>query len=414
MSPLPRGPSGRSSVLQDSADAVARDTQDGLAQVPDAAGLGLQPLGGAVAGEAVQATGAAVVGLVQAGQAPVRQSLVWGPEGGGASASKKKSVSSRGPVGPVGPAGPAGHPPAVPGALQAAVVAAGFGAAGRAGPAGASAGGLIQHGQVGGGGVSGGALGGGAPGLPHHRRVGVPEQQPGEVGLLEDLAALVHHGAAAGRGGEKKMEGGFPGTSDVTVTMETLARPFAPPQLRAGVQISTLKLTAAGQRVHVSASVLLPLAPLAVEEAGPLEAGLLAAHPEDGGDPHHQHHHVLEQEQAQVGTAAGLHLQQTARQSDSATGCNNPLRSSGGLGSGQLTPLSPPTASSSSRGGDPQGLPETRSPQRVLGLSWGVSVSEAAHQGGVLNLLSFSPNHIFKCQDFKFSVKIVKLQLPVQ
>lgn len=83
------------------------------------------------------------------------------------------------------------------------MVAAGFGAgaADRAGPAGASAGRLVQHGQVGGGGVSGGALGGGAPGLPHHRRVGVPEQQLGEVGLLEDLAALVHHGAGEGRGG---------------------------------------------------------------------------------------------------------------------------------------------------------------------------------------------------------------------
>lgn len=51
--------------------------------------------------------------------------------------------------------------------------------------------------------MGGGALGGGAPGLPDHRRVGVPEQQLGEVGLLEDLAALVHHGAGeeGGRGG---------------------------------------------------------------------------------------------------------------------------------------------------------------------------------------------------------------------
>lgn len=119
------------------------------------------------------------------------------------------------------------------------MVAAGFrpGAADRAGPAGAPAGRLVQHGQVGGGGVGGGALGGGAPGLPHHRRVGVPEQQLGEVGLLEDLAALVHQGAGEeggqgwrrggrGGGGEDMLtsmpflfpvclvtqEGGFPGT----------------------------------------------------------------------------------------------------------------------------------------------------------------------------------------------------------
>lgn len=62
-------------------DAVAGDAQDGLggaAEVPDAAvpGLSLQPLGGSVAGEAVQPTGAALVGLVQARQAPVRQAVV--------------------------------------------------------------------------------------------------------------------------------------------------------------------------------------------------------------------------------------------------------------------------------------------------------------------------------------------------
>lgn len=67
-------------------DAVAGDAQDGLggaAEVPDAAvpGLSLQPLGGRVAGEAEG--GAALLGLVQARQAPVRQPLVQGPETGG-------------------------------------------------------------------------------------------------------------------------------------------------------------------------------------------------------------------------------------------------------------------------------------------------------------------------------------------
>lgn len=77
----------------------------------------------------------------------------------------------------------------------------GSGAADRAGPAGAAAGRLVQHGQVRGGGVGGGPLGGRAPRLPHYGRVGVPEQQLGEVGLLEHLAALVDHPAAAGKGG---------------------------------------------------------------------------------------------------------------------------------------------------------------------------------------------------------------------
>lgn len=58
--------------------------------------------------------------------------------------------------------------------------------------------------------MGGGALGGGTPGLPHDRRVGVPEQQLGEVGLLEDLAALVHHGAGGEdtEGGRRWKEGG--------------------------------------------------------------------------------------------------------------------------------------------------------------------------------------------------------------
>lgn len=71
-------------------DAVARDTQDSLggAEVPGAAvpGLALQALGGAVAGQvgqAVQAGGAAVLGPVHSGQAPVGQPLVRGPEAGG-------------------------------------------------------------------------------------------------------------------------------------------------------------------------------------------------------------------------------------------------------------------------------------------------------------------------------------------
>lgn len=77
----------------------------------------------------------------------------------------------------------------------------GASAADRAGPAGAATGWFIQHGQVGGGGVGGGALGGGAPRLPHDGRVGVPEEQLGEVGLLEHLSALVDHPTAAGEGG---------------------------------------------------------------------------------------------------------------------------------------------------------------------------------------------------------------------
>lgn len=73
-------------LLQDPVDAVAGDAEDGLggaAEVPDAAvpGLSLQPLGGRVAGQAEG--GAALVGLVQARQAPVRQPLVQGPETGG-------------------------------------------------------------------------------------------------------------------------------------------------------------------------------------------------------------------------------------------------------------------------------------------------------------------------------------------
>lgn len=47
---------------------------------------------------------------------------------------------------------------------------------------------------------------------------------------------------------------------------------------------------------------------VAVEEAGPLEAGLLAAHPEDRRDAHHQRHQVLDKEQGQVRVTGLLHL----------------------------------------------------------------------------------------------------------
>lgn len=56
--------------------------------------------------------------------------------------------------------------------------------------------------------MGGGPLGGGASGLPHNWCVGVPEQQLGEVGLLEHLSALVDHGTAAGEGGGQGGGGG--------------------------------------------------------------------------------------------------------------------------------------------------------------------------------------------------------------
>lgn len=43
--------------------------------------------------------------------------------------------------------------------------------------------------------------------------------------------------------------------------------------------------------------------PAPVEEAGPLKTGLLASNPEHGGDPNHQGHQVLHEEQNQVWTA---------------------------------------------------------------------------------------------------------------
>lgn len=126
--------------------------------------------------------------VVEAGHASVGQPVVHGPEAGG-------------------------RVPAVPRAVQAAVVAAHLGAcaADRAGPAGAAAGRLVQHGQVGGRGVGGGPLGGRAPGLPRDGRVGVPEQQLGEVGLLEHLSALVDHPAAGRPGGGGQGGGGAGG-----------------------------------------------------------------------------------------------------------------------------------------------------------------------------------------------------------
>lgn len=78
----------------------------------------------------------------------------------------------------------------------------------RSGPAGAGAGRLVQHGQMGGGGVGGGSLGGRAPRLPHDGCVGVPVQQLGEVGLLENLTAVVDHPTAAGQGGGRRGGGG--------------------------------------------------------------------------------------------------------------------------------------------------------------------------------------------------------------
>lgn len=48
-----------------------------------------------------------------------------------------------------------------------------------------------------------------------------------------------------------------------------------------------------------------------MEETGPLEAGLLTAHPEHRGDSYNQHHQVLYEEQHQVGVTGLLHLEQT-------------------------------------------------------------------------------------------------------
>lgn len=47
---------------------------------------------------------------------------------------------------------------------------------------------------------------------------------------------------------------------------------------------------------------------MAVKETGPLEAGLLTAHPKDRGDSHHQHHQILNEEEGNTGPAYLLHL----------------------------------------------------------------------------------------------------------
>lgn len=46
----------------------------------------------------------------------------------------------------------------------------------------------------------------------------------------------------------------------------------------------------------------------AMKKAGPLEAGLLTAHPEHRRDADHQHHQVLHDEQNQVRPARLVHL----------------------------------------------------------------------------------------------------------
>ena len=56
-------------------------------------------------------------------------------------------------------------------------------------------------------------------------------------------------------------------------------------------------------------------ASLAVEEASPLKAGLLAPHPEHRGDSHNQHHQVLDEEEDQVGPTDALHLEETETRS---------------------------------------------------------------------------------------------------
>lgn len=111
----------------------------------------------------------------------------------------------------VAPRGPFSScdPPAVSGAVQAAVVTAHLGAstAYRTGPAGAAAGRLVQHGQVGGGCVGGGPLGGCAPRLPHYGSVGVSVEQLGKIWLLEHLSAVIDHPTTAGgRGGRGRGE----------------------------------------------------------------------------------------------------------------------------------------------------------------------------------------------------------------
>ncbi len=56
--------------------------------------------------------------------------------------------------------------------------------------------------------MGGGALCRGASRLPHHWGVGIPEEELGEVGLLQHLPALVHRAAEGGRGGGKTRQSG--------------------------------------------------------------------------------------------------------------------------------------------------------------------------------------------------------------
>ena len=51
-----------------------------------------------------------------------------------------------------------------------------------------------------------------------------------------------------------------------------------------------------------------------MEEASPLEAGLLTADPEHRGDSYDQHHQILDQEQGKIGAAGALDLQETHTQ----------------------------------------------------------------------------------------------------
>lgn len=55
-------------------------------------------------------------------------------------------------------------------------------------------------------------------------------------------------------------------------------------------------------------SPFLLFASASVHEAGPLKTGLLAAHPENRGDSHHQHHQIFNQEQNCSWMVGLLHL----------------------------------------------------------------------------------------------------------
>lgn len=61
--------------------------------------------------------------------------------------------------------------------------------------------------------------------------------------------------------------------------------------------------------------------PAPVEEAGPLKAGLLASHPEHRGDPNHQSHQVLHEEQNQIWTA---HLSDLQREKEGKARLQHP------------------------------------------------------------------------------------------